>query len=72
MELHIDKEYKELLCKYAGDKELRKLLDLAILEVRRKEMLYFNENKRNIEKLDALDSLNMDLITTWNFINNKK
>ncbi|MGL5056831.1 MAG: hypothetical protein ACRC6A_05660 [Fusobacteriaceae bacterium] len=49
--------------KYCGNDEIKRLFDLAILESRRKEMIYYQSNGKYCEKVDTLDLLQMDLLT---------
>ncbi|MGL5714326.1 MAG: hypothetical protein ACRCX2_14995 [Paraclostridium sp.] len=68
----MDKRYKELLSKYAGDNDLKELLKLVILDDFRVREKYYSTNKSYPDKQDLLGKLKVDLDTTEAYLNSKR
>ena len=68
--LKMNNRYKELLNKYAGNKDIYELLDLVVLDdVREREKYYLNNNSYP-EHRNLINKLKVDLETVFEF-NNK-
>lgn len=59
----INERYKELLSKFAGNKEIKELLELVILDAVRIDEVYYQKNNSYPKKRDNLGKLKMDLFT---------
>lgn len=62
----INKEYIELLKKYAFNEELTKLIDLVYLDSIRERENYYLQHSAYTEQRDLLQKLKIDLITVRN------
>lgn len=60
----MDKDYKALLCKFAGNVDVYKLIELCKLDDFRVMENYYQVNKKYPDKRDCLGKLLIDLKTT--------
>lgn len=56
-------QYRELLMKYCGNKEIQELIELVILDDKRIRENYYSQYKKYPEQQDLLMKLKNDLYT---------
>lgn len=68
----MNNRYKELLCKYASNKEVEELIELVVLDDFRVREDYYTKNKQYPQRQDLLSKLKVDLKTTEYFLNKSR
>lgn len=68
--LEMNNRYRQLLLKYAGDKELYELLDLVALDDRRVKEIHYSKFETYPENRDLLGKLTVDLQTVKEYMDN--